>query len=55
MWYVENSEYAGEGYYYDYPPSEFNNEKEAREYAKRLEDSGCYSVRVYEVKKKAGD
>lgn len=50
MWYVESREYAGEGYYYDYPPLEFANEEEARAFADRQKKLGASGVQVYEKK-----
>lgn len=48
MWLVFASEYAGEGYWYDYPPFEFQTEEEANDFASKV------NGRVVRVENDAG-
>lgn len=46
-WFVEVAEYAGDDYWYDYPPFEFDTEVEARAFAGRHNDGNSKIRDIY--------
>lgn len=51
MWIVEVADYMGDGYWYDYPPFEFDTEEAARDFAEKSgKKEGNKVRRIYEKK-----